>query len=194
MATQFPLPQPSSSSSTRCRRGAGAAEGSEMQRSRDRNSTSDLRPCASCSPPGMGKAVFAFSSGPPQAWGRSPLRSGPPRRARQGFVIPVPVRSGFLSGSQRPLVKSLASHDPAAEDTCLSPSAAAGFRTLGGHLEMVFSDENDLVQCTSKNILSSGLNWTVGHDKRPSCCDYGEKANELSEVFNLERLWVTFTQ
>lgn len=76
----------------------------------------------------------------------------------------------------------------------MSPSAAAGFRTLGGHLEMVYSDENDLVRCASKNTLSSGLNWTVGHGKRPSCCDYGEKAKELSEVFNLERLWVSLMQ
>lgn len=67
------------------------------------------------------------------------------------------------------------SHDSAAEDTS-SWSAEAGFRTMGGHLEMVCSDENDLVRCASKNILSSGLNWTVGQGKRASCCEYSEKA------------------
>ena len=68
------------------------------------------------------------------------------------------------------------SHDSAAEDTCSSWSAAAGFRTVGGHLEMVCSDENNLVRCASKNILSSGLTWTVGQGKRASCCEYSEKA------------------
>lgn len=52
---------------------------------------------------------------------------------------------GFPPGVPGPVGKALESRDPAAEDTCLSPSAAAGFRTLGGRLEMVCSDENDLV-------------------------------------------------
>lgn len=79
-------------------------------------------------------------------------------------------------------MRALASHDAAAEDTCSSPSAAAGFRTLGGHLEMVCSVEDDLVRCASKNILPSGLNWTVGQSKRASCCEYNAKASELSGV------------
>lgn len=76
----------------------------------------------------------------------------------------------------------------------MSPSAAAEFKTLGGHLGMVCSEENDLVRCASKHSLSSGLNWTVRQGKRASCCEYSEKASELDEVFNLERLWVTLTQ
>ena len=69
-------------------------------------------------------------------------------------VIPVPVCSGFLSGFRRLVMLALESHDAAAaEDTCSSRSAAAGFRTLGGHLEMVCSVEDDLVRCASKNIL-----------------------------------------
>ncbi|XP_010830379.1 PREDICTED: protein lin-7 homolog A [Bison bison bison] len=85
------------------------------------------------------------------------------------------------------------SHDSAAEDTCLSWSAAAGFRTLCGHLEMVCSDENDSIRCASKNILSGGLNRTVGQGKRASCCEYSEKASaKLGRFFNLERLWGDF--
>ena len=85
------------------------------------------------------------------------------------------------------------SHDSAAEDTCSSWSAAAGFRTLCGHLEMVCSDENDSIRCASKNILSGGLNRTVGQGKRASSCEYSEKASaKLGRFFNLERLWGDF--
>lgn len=79
-----------------------------------------------------------------------------------GFAV---LAWSFLSGSRGPGMDAPASQDSAAEDTCLSWSAAAGFRTLGGHVEMVCSDENDLVRCASKNILSSGLKGTVGKAK-----------------------------
>lgn len=132
-----------------------------------------------------GEAVCASSQDLAKPKARTPRRSAAGWGAsleRAYEAVPVPVCSGFLSGFRRLVMQARESHDAAAEDTCSSPTAAAGFRTLGGHLEMVCSVGDDLVRCASKNILPSGLNWTVGQSERASRCEYSAKARELSGV------------
>lgn len=171
---QFPLPRPASFSSTRSHCGVRAAERAGTQRRLGWNSTFDLRPCESCSVTYSGSSVCFLSKLEDGDLLCDPALSAAPVRGYTcprvfGFLFWLPTSN--CEGARVPRLCS--------EDTCLSPSAAAGFRTPGSHLVMMCSDGNDLVRSASKNILYSILHWAVGQGKRASCCEYSEKASEV---------------